>query len=68
MHGEVLAIHDCRQGHVIETLHEQVVNLLIISADALLSEGEVLSHVSTLVITSQKHNVFRVILLQTGIT
>lgn len=63
MHSEVLSVYDGGDGHVIEALHEKVVSINIVSCDHFLSESEVLSHVSALVITSQQYHILRVIQL-----
>ena len=64
MHGEVLAVHNARKGQAVKAFHEQVVHLLVIPLDHLLSESEVLRHVPALVISSQDYHVLWIVELK----
>jgi len=59
MHRQVLFRDVTGDGHGIEDLHEQVVDFDIKALHDFVAEGESLSHVTRLVIASQKDNVFR---------
>ena len=61
MHSKVLAIDNATDRQAIEELHEQIVNLNIISRDGLLSESKVLSHVPAFVVASNQNHIFRVV-------
>ena len=64
MHAKVLAIDYCRDRQHIKCLHNIVIEVSIIAVDALLSEIELFSHLTRLVIPSQHVDVIRKTLLK----
>ena len=64
MHAKVVGVHDAGEGHTFEGLKEEVVEgLLFVFAQDFISEGEMLRHCSTFVITSKHYYFFRVVQL-----
>ena len=55
MHSEVFTVNESSKRHGIEKLHENLVSFFVVASNDFFSEGEALSHVSTLVIASE-HN------------
>ena len=53
MESEELVVHETGDGQRVESLHEQVVGLLVILVDALSSEIEELGHLTALMVPSQ---------------
>lgn len=52
MHTEVFVVYDTSERHAIEYFHDKVIEFYVVTIDDLLSESEILSHVSALVIAS----------------
>ena len=61
MHSQVLLRDLRRDGHSVEYLHEQVIDLQVVSLIDLLPECKRLSHVPRLVIAPQHDNAFRLV-------
>lgn len=61
VHSEVLSIDNARNGHRVEDLHEEGVGLHVIASDGLFTEGEVLRHVATLVVSSEQDHILLVV-------
>ena len=54
MHSEVLSINYSCNRHVIKEFHKQIVDFYVVSGNYFLSEGEILCHIPTFVISSQQ--------------
>lgn len=51
MHGQIL-VNEAGEGHGVKTFHDELVDFLVVLLKDFGSEGEMLSHVSTLVVSS----------------
>lgn len=63
MHREVFSINKRGEWHVIEALHEHVVNVDIISRYSFFSERKVFGHVSRFMVSTQQNEIRRIVYL-----
>ena len=64
MHTEVQSVDEGCNRKLVKCLHDVVVEFAIVQIDTLLSEVELLGHLSAFVVTSQQEDVVRKPLLQ----
>ena len=56
MKSDKFLIHNARNRHRIKTLHNRIINVLIIFTQDFLSKVEIRSHLATLMISSQHYD------------
>jgi len=63
VHRKVLAVDERGQWHVVEAFHEHVVYFKIVARNGFFSERKVFGHVSRFVISTEQHEVLRIVYL-----
>ena len=59
MHGKIESVNNTRDGKLIKSFHEFLVNVLVIKHESLITEVKRFSHVTRLVVTTQKEDIIR---------